>query len=118
MAENGKVLIVDSVGNVFLEEEDEDGVTQEFLLDGDEIARPTIKDTALYRLPLWVYHNAFDRFRKSLAEDAKDDEVATVTISDPDEDQDSGSSFEILETSGVKQVPNGAAKKRNKKSKK
>jgi curved DNA-binding protein CbpA len=33
VAENGKVLVVDSVGNVFLEEESEEGVKQEFLLD-------------------------------------------------------------------------------------
>jgi hypothetical protein len=33
VAENGKVLVVDSVGNVFLEEETEDGMKQEFLLD-------------------------------------------------------------------------------------
>jgi hypothetical protein len=33
VAENGKVLIVDSVGNVFLEEETEDGTKGEFLLD-------------------------------------------------------------------------------------
>lgn len=33
VAENGKVLIVDSVGNVFLEEETEEGDAQEFLLD-------------------------------------------------------------------------------------
>src|SRR5207249_813474 len=33
VAENGKVLVVDSAGNVFLEEESEDGVKQEFLLD-------------------------------------------------------------------------------------
>lgn len=33
VAENGKVLIVDSVGNVFLQEETEDGQRQEFLLD-------------------------------------------------------------------------------------
>ena len=33
VAENGKVLVVDSVGNVFLEEETEDGQKQEFLLD-------------------------------------------------------------------------------------
>lgn len=33
VAENGKVLVVDSVGNVFLEEETDDGVRQEFLLD-------------------------------------------------------------------------------------
>ena len=33
VAENGKILIVDSVGNVFLEEETEEGDKQEFLLD-------------------------------------------------------------------------------------
>lgn len=32
-AENGKILIVDSVGNVFLEEETEEGDTHEYLLD-------------------------------------------------------------------------------------
>nr|POE63567.1 putative j domain-containing protein c2e1p5.03 [Quercus suber] len=33
VAPNGKILIVDSVGNVFLEEETEEGERQEFLLD-------------------------------------------------------------------------------------
>jgi hypothetical protein len=33
VAENGKDLIVDSVGNVFIEEENEDGETQEYLID-------------------------------------------------------------------------------------
>ena len=33
VAENGKVLIVDSVGNVYLEEETEEGETHEYLLD-------------------------------------------------------------------------------------
>jgi hypothetical protein len=33
VAQNGKVLIVDSVGNVFLEEETEEGMKGEFLLD-------------------------------------------------------------------------------------
>jgi curved DNA-binding protein CbpA len=33
VADNGKVLVVDSIGQVFLEEETEDGVRQEFLLD-------------------------------------------------------------------------------------
>jgi hypothetical protein len=32
-AQNGKMLVVDSVGNVYLEQADEDGQTQEFLLD-------------------------------------------------------------------------------------
>lgn len=55
VAENGKVLIVDSVGNVFLEEETEDGERQEFLLDLEEIQRPTLRDTMIFKLPGWMY---------------------------------------------------------------
>ena len=33
VAENGKILVVDSAGNVYLEQADEDGQTHEFLLD-------------------------------------------------------------------------------------
>lgn len=33
VAENGKVLVVDSLGDVYLEEEDKEGVVHEFLLD-------------------------------------------------------------------------------------
>lgn len=33
VAENGKILVVDSAGNVYLEQADEDGETHEFLLD-------------------------------------------------------------------------------------
>lgn len=33
VAENGKILVVDSVGNVYLEQANEEGETQEFLLD-------------------------------------------------------------------------------------
>lgn len=33
VAENGKVLVVDSLGDVYLEQEDEEGKVQEFLLD-------------------------------------------------------------------------------------
>ncbi|KAL8997877.1 MAG: hypothetical protein Q9169_002959 [Polycauliona sp. 2 TL-2023] len=54
-AENGKTLIVDSLGNVFLEEEDEDGEKQEYLLDPNEISRPTIQQTLLFKLPIWGY---------------------------------------------------------------
>ncbi|KAL2857725.1 hypothetical protein BJY01DRAFT_201979 [Aspergillus pseudoustus] len=55
VAENGKVLIVDSIGNVFLEEETEDGERQEFLLDVEEIQRPSVRDTLIFTLPAWVY---------------------------------------------------------------
>lgn len=33
VAENGKILVVDSVGDVYLEEQDEDGNTEQYLLD-------------------------------------------------------------------------------------
>ncbi|EAT88736.2 hypothetical protein SNOG_03531 [Parastagonospora nodorum SN15] len=55
VAENGKVLIVDSVGNVFLEEQTEDGVKGEFLLD------PTIFDTVLFKLPKFAYNQSVGR---------------------------------------------------------
>ena len=57
-AENGKLLIVDSVGNVYLEEEDENGEKGEFLLDPNEIMKPTWRQTILVRLPLWAYSKA------------------------------------------------------------
>lgn len=54
-AENGKVLIVDSIGNVYLEGQDEEGNTGEFLLDPDEIPKPTWRQTVLVRLPSFAY---------------------------------------------------------------
>lgn len=54
-AENGKVLIVDSIGNVFLEEEDENGQKCEYLLDPDELPKPTVRETVLFRLPIWTF---------------------------------------------------------------
>ena len=59
VAENGKVLIVDSNGDVFLEQEGEDGERLEFLLDIDELQRPTIRDTLLFRLPGWCFRRVF-----------------------------------------------------------
>ncbi|CAK1368352.1 unnamed protein product [Cercospora beticola] len=61
VAENGKILIVDSVGNVFLEEETEEGDTQEFLLDPNELPTPSIKDTFLLRLPIFLYNKSLGR---------------------------------------------------------
>lgn len=60
-AENGKILVVDSAGNVFLEEENEDGEAQEFLLDVDEIPRPKIRDTVVFRLPVWLYRRTAEK---------------------------------------------------------
>lgn len=60
-AENGKVLVVDSIGNVFLEEETEDGEKQEFLLDLNEIPRPSIQNTIVFSLPRWLYGKILDK---------------------------------------------------------
>lgn len=61
MAENGKVLIVESTGDVYLEEETEDGERQEFLLDVEEIHRPSIRDTILFSLPVWGFNRTVGR---------------------------------------------------------
>ena len=59
-AENGKILIVDSLGNVFLEQEDENGEKGEYLMDPDELPKPTYRDTVLFRLPVWIYSKIGD----------------------------------------------------------
>ncbi|KAJ9142177.1 Endoplasmic reticulum domain-containing protein [Pleurostoma richardsiae] len=73
VAENGKVLVVDSLGDVYLEQEDEDGNVEEFLLDPNEIPCPTIKDTAVYRLPIWVYKLSVGRLLADKTEDGAED---------------------------------------------
>jgi hypothetical protein len=117
VADNGKVLIVDAIGNVYLEEEDEDGNTQEFLLDPDEIAKPTIKDTALYKFPGWIYHKATHRFRKP-AKTVDSDQDQVLEMSDSSQEQDPGSSFEVIGNDSPVDTmaqANGASRKRNKK---
>ncbi|KAJ5647580.1 hypothetical protein N7490_003952 [Penicillium lividum] len=69
VAENGKVLIVEATGNVFLEEVNDDGERQEFLLDIDEIQRPTIRDTIVCKLPMWCFHKTVGRVLGSPAEE-------------------------------------------------
>lgn len=119
VAENGKILIVDSIGNVYLEEEDEDGNTQEFLLDPEEIPKPTLKDTALYKFPGWFYHKITGRFHKPVEEPEHEDAPA-ITVSDSSQEQDPGSSFELVGNDSpvdtMAQV-NGTARKRTKKGK-
>jgi len=139
-AENGKILVVDSQGNVFLEEQDEDGETQEYLLDLDEIPKPTIRDTAVIRLPIWLFRKAFDPFLKNTkpvpteqTTEAEESEPVRGTpelvvpgkttppvVSDLSASQISDSGFEIVDSTGIEQeVNNGpSVKKRGKKGKK
>jgi hypothetical protein len=119
VADNGKILIVDAIGNVYLEEDDEDGNTQEFLLDPNEIAKPTWKDTALYRFPAWTYRKMTSRFIKSTEVTGEHDELA-MQGSDSSQEQDPGASFEVIGNDSPVDAmaqANGTARKRGKKGK-
>ena len=82
VAENGKVLIVDSIGNVFLEEESEDGEKQEFLLDIDEIQRPSVRDTVVFKLPLWAYRKTVGRVLGSSQVEEGEEDVPAAELVD------------------------------------
>ena len=126
LAENGKVFVVDSVGNVFLEEDDEDGNTIESLLDVDEIPRPTFQDTAVYRLPIWLYRRLVDPFLKetdpipsdvSLKRMERTEMEVEMSLNQSmDSSQEIADSFEFVEASGLEDIQ--TSKKRNKKGKK
>lgn len=123
VADNGKILIVDSVGNVYLEEEDEDGNSQEFLLDPNKIPKPTIKDTALFKFPAWTYHKITSRIKKP-AQTSEGDDSAALEVSDSsqeqEKDQDPGSSFEVIGNDSPVDAmaqANGKSRKRNRKNK-
>ena len=83
-AENGKILIVDSVGNVFLEQENEDGETGEYLLDPDAIPRPTYRQTVVFRLPIWAFRSAKARLigKPGRVDDVDVDEDTSSTEDD------------------------------------
>ncbi|KAG5927445.1 hypothetical protein E4U42_002248 [Claviceps africana] len=125
VAENGKVLIVDSLGDVYLEQEDEDGVLNEYLLDPNELAQPTFKDTAVVRLPLYLFDLTLGRFI------AKKDVELESEVTEADEDVNmaqrtpSDSDFELLDkstdslgkakSSGMEKTGKSSSKRKNKK---
>jgi hypothetical protein len=139
-AENGKVFVVDSSGDVFLEEENEDGDVEEFLLDPAEIPKPTLWDTAVVRLPIWLYRKCADPFLKdtkpipevegdettgieaaqeSLPNNVVSDKQAATDMSSS---QISDSGFEIVDSTGIekeleKATDLSGVKKRSKKGK-
>lgn len=85
VAENGKVLIVDSIGNVFLEEENEEGEKQEFLLDVDEIQRPSIRDTMVFKLPIWCFKRTVGRVLGSSDAPEEDDQEVEPAVNEVSE---------------------------------
>lgn len=137
-AENGKQLLVDSVGNVFLVEEEMDEetgevITNEFLLDLDDIHKPTIYDTAVVRLPLWLWRKAFDPFLKSTkpvqddtvprTEDEVEAEVKMVQTKDSTPDislppsMSASQDFEMIDSSSIPVGGSGnGTRKRGKKA--
>ncbi|KAI9885887.1 MAG: hypothetical protein M1823_002312 [Watsoniomyces obsoletus] len=87
VAENGKVLIVDSVGNVYLEEENEEGRTEEYLLDVNEIQKPTIRQTVLFRLPVWLMAQVTERLRRPARSTSGAAEASSSSSSESDNDE-------------------------------
>lgn len=117
IAENGKVLIVDAVGNVFLEEETEGGERQEFLLDIEEIQRPSIRDTMFFRLPGWCFQNTVGRLPVKSDSSADDVEI-TVPI---EEEEEATAAEQIVEEAASFTAPSkngGSSRRRGKRSQK
>ncbi|KAM3414955.1 hypothetical protein BST61_g10093 [Cercospora zeina] len=108
VAENGKILIVDSVGNVFLEEETEEGDTQEFLLDPNELPTPSIRDTFLLRLPVFIYNKSLGRVLGRTQ-----DAVAADLVGEEEGESDETSALQ----SATAPNANGEARKRRTKHK-
>ncbi|CAI7615100.1 unnamed protein product [Penicillium glandicola] len=75
VAENGKTLIVDSIGNVFLEQQNDAGERQEFLLDVDQIERPTFRETMVFKLPIWCFNKTVGRVLGTSTEEVDSDEA-------------------------------------------
>ncbi|CAI7641310.1 unnamed protein product [Penicillium palitans] len=100
VAENGKTLIVDSIGNVFLEEQNEAGERQEFLLDVDQIERPSIRETMVFKLPIWCFNKTVGRVLGSPAE----------------EEVDSDEAEELVEEAETTATSTSRSRKRNKRS--
>ncbi|KAI0385740.1 hypothetical protein F5Y04DRAFT_244550 [Hypomontagnella monticulosa] len=100
VAENGKVLVVDSLGDVYLEQEDADGNVAEFLLDPNELPPPTIRDTALVKLPLWAYSTTLGKiFGTPKAADNLDEQV------DEDEEEEINAAEELADDSSSSDPP-------------
>ncbi|KID91198.1 DnaJ domain or J-domain-containing protein [Metarhizium guizhouense ARSEF 977] len=103
VAENGKILVVDSLGDVYLEEQDEEGNVNEYLLDPNELLQPTFRDTAVVRLPMHIFNLTVGRFTGSRdavsdSETVEAEEVIEVSQQTPTSES-AGDDFELLDKS-------------------
>ncbi|KAK0389632.1 hypothetical protein NLU13_3207 [Sarocladium strictum] len=101
VAENGKILVVDSLGDVYLEEEDKEGNVHEFLLDPNELPQPTVKDTAIVRAPLFLFDQTIGRFIPRKAEEEQLDVADDDSLDEPQRtpSDSAGEDFEMLDKS-------------------
>jgi hypothetical protein len=88
----------------------------------NELPKPTLKDTALYRAPIWAYHVTVGRFLHK-SKTAKHDETSSDEEDEPAAEAEDGSDgvedFEVLDkvkTTAPNGVVTGKAVRRNKKS--
>ncbi|KAG0635384.1 hypothetical protein HOY80DRAFT_893150 [Tuber brumale] len=97
-ADNGKLLMVDSAGSVYLIEQDENGKDVHLMLDLDEIEGPKIRNTLLVTLPLWIFDKTIGRLvpRRN----------ATTTTGDEahNSEEDVGEDEEVVTSSAGEEV--------------
>ena len=91
--ENGKVLIVDSLGDVYLEGDNEDGVKGEYLLDPESVPKPRFQDTVLYRLPVYLYELGRER---AMGKRPTGQRLGEVVAEEEEDDDD----YEMIEEEG------------------
>ncbi|PWW73716.1 hypothetical protein C7212DRAFT_300503 [Tuber magnatum] len=96
-ADNGKVLMVDSAGSVYLVEQDENGKDVHLMLDLDEIEGPKIKNTLIVTLPLWIFDRVIGRFIPRCNAATNGDEVH-------DSEEDAGEDEEVVTSSAGEEV--------------
>ena len=97
-----------------MEEETEDGEKQEFLLDLDEIPRPAIRDTFVFRLPRWAYRRILGK--KDL--EGLDEAIGVSDDVDANE-QDIDADTEVTKSTSAKgSTATAATRKRGKRGQK
>lgn len=103
--ENGKQCLVDGSGDVFLLDYTEDGQQVELFLDVEEIEGPKISNTALVRLPKWIFNVTIGRVLGGGKKKADDNEEE-----EEDEGESEGEAVAGDKKKAAKKAP-GAPKK-------
>jgi len=111
-ADNGKTLMVDSAGSVYLVEQDENGKDVHLILNLDDIEGPKIKNTLLVTLPLWIFDKTIGKLipgrNASTAGDEVHDSEEDV---DGDEEVTTSSAGEEVVVKKMAKKKKGVAKK-------